>query len=775
MGGPVTAWIAGLVFAQSAGIGTSSTATSAPPLPSALASDEVPAGPLGAFAGRVLERGTRRPLEGAEIAIAGQLVFADEKGRFKVSEVPAGEHSATISALDHETASLVVSVHPRRTTELHVYLIKLRVTPYEVKVFGKAKVKEPVRYELDLGELTVTAGTLGDGLKAVQNLPGTARTALGLGGLIVRGSPAKDTKVFLDGHPIPMLYHLGGLTSVVNADTLERLDFVPGNFGARYGRGTGGVVTLESRAGKAAPHGYLDVDLLDVTFLAEANVAGGGLLLSGRRSWVDTFFDLIFAGLGDDLEAAPRTYDYQVRFERSLFGGTGGVFVHGADDLFSYVVGDVENHDRPTFDLHNAFHRAQLEWRRELGAGWSARVSSAGGVSIDRLAVGDAYVSDLLELELGARAEVRWRAAPHLTLESGLDLRLARIDYERVGPPPVGPDVIVVQPNPLPDLAQGSSFNDGGDTSENIRARTESDDVAPAAWLEATIDAGPVRVVPGARVDWHGLARRATFDPRVVALLFLGADTTLEAGAGLYSSPPDVRLLSPVFGGPSAPAGPELLPERALHTSFGVERRLPLDLTAEAGVFYKELYDLPVRTGDGGYESSGEGVAYGAELLLRRRAQVGLFGWIAYTLSRSERAVREDSPAQLFGFDQTHVLTVVASYRTASDWTFGLRVRYATGNPSTSVESRVFLADQGRYAPVFAEEADSRLPAFLQVDARIDKEWVFRDVIATAYVDVQNATNRTNAEGYQYNYNYTERRPLGGLPILPSAGVRLQF
>lgn len=727
--------------------------------------------------GRILERGTRRPLEGAQIELGDRFELAGDGGRFELTGVPVGPSVIVFSGEEHAAHEVELDLKPGERRELNVHLLRLRWSPYEVTVRGKKKRRD-ARVELQLEEVSVLPGTYGDALKAVQNLPGTMRAPYGLGGLVVRGSPARDTKVFLEGHEIPALYHFGGLTSVVNADTLSSIEFHPGNFSARYGRATGGVVELAVREGKAQPHGYLDIDLLDVAFVAEAEVGGGGLLVSGRRSWIDTFVDLAFSGLGDDLKVAPRTYDYQARYEHELFGGQGSLMFVGADDRFEYVVGHTSSVDRPTFVLHLAFHRLQTGWRWKNQDGVSARISLAGGISIDDTEVGDAFASDLRQWSGEVRAELgkQWE---ELAIEGGVDAQLVDYGLRSVGPAPRGGEAVVVRPNPLPDLTRRTGFGDGGDVRDNIGARTEDTYAAPGAWIEAVWDPwAPVRITPGLRIDHHGQIGETTIAPRLYSTVKLG-DTSVSGGVGLYHSAPPLSFLSETFG------NDDLTAERALHASVSVTQRLPWSLDLGVELYLKELSSLAVATPFPGaaspsapppvFESSGEGRSIGAELLLRRQLTKGLFGWIAYTLSRSERTPVAGEPSQLFAFDQTHVLTLVLSYRTESDWTFGVRLRYASGNPYAPLEERVFIAERGEFAPIFAREPTERLPGFFQADVRIDKEWVFQDVIATAFVDVQNVTNRSNAEGYQYSFDYRERLPVNSLPILPTAGVRLQF
>ena len=80
----------------------------------------------------------------------------------------------------------------------------------------------------------------------------------------MRGSAPQDTQTFVDGTAIPLIYHFGGLTSVVPTEMLDKIDFYPGNFSARYGRGIGGVVDVglaEPKADKI--HALAQVDFID--------------------------------------------------------------------------------------------------------------------------------------------------------------------------------------------------------------------------------------------------------------------------------------------------------------------------------------------------------------------------------------------------------------------------------------------------------------------------------------------------------------------------------
>jgi hypothetical protein len=69
----------------------------------------------------------------------------------------------------------------------------------------------------------------------------------------------------------------------------------------------------------------------------------------------------------------------------------------------------------------------------------------------------------------------------------------------------------------------------------------------------------------------------------------------------------------------------------------------------------------------------------------------------------------------------------------------------------------------------------ARLPAFHQLDLRIDKRWIYRRISINVFLDVLNAYNHVNVERLQNNYNFQGTAPVASLPILPSIGLRLEW
>ena len=106
----------------------------------------------------------------------------------------------------------------------------------------------------------------------------------------------------------------------------------------------------------------------------------------------------------------------------------------------------------------------------------------------------------------------------------------------------------------------------------------------------------------------------------------------------------------------------------------------------------------------------------------------------------------------------------------------GARFRYVTGNLHTPCDTGLFSSTSTSYLCVPGARNSERLPAFHQLDLRVDKRWRFPGFTLGAYLDLINAYNRTNPDSLAYNFDYSLSRPqTASLPIVPSLGLRGEF
>jgi hypothetical protein len=629
---------------------------------------------------------------------------------------------------------------------------------------------EVSKTSLTLSEIEKVPGVAGDPLAVVQSFAGVARSDFASGQLIVRGAAPEDTRVFVDGMEIPLIYHFGGLRSVIPMPLLAGIDFYPGNFSPSYGRVTGGVVNARlARLEPPALTGSVDVSLLDASVYLAAPIGDrAAIAVAGRRSYIGEVLGALLPSDTLSFAVAPRYYDFQLLAshapdeEHEL-----RLFLLASDDRLELVLdnpADIDpNLEGDTLDSSERFYRALLSHAFSPSDGFTNTLSLAYGYSDEDDRFGQLVV-DVETHRIDLRDTARHELAPGQALTYGVDAAL------------VAYDVFVSVPL-LPKEGQPAEF----DLTELVSSRDRVTRLSPALFAELALEPWPgVSVFPGVRADWFGGTEQLAVQPRLNARVTLSDSLVGKAGIGAFAQEPSDDELNPDVG------NPRLGIEHALHASVGAEFRPWHWLSLDTTLFYRDMLDLVspsdvVRVDGAGaarlrrYDNAGRGRAHGAEIVLRHERAHGFSGWVAYTLSRSTRQDSGASEARLFDYDQTHILTALGTYQLPAGFQIGARFRFVSGNPLTPVVGSVFDADADRYRALYGAPNSRRNPPFHQLDVRVDKGWQFEAWRLNAYLEVQNAYNRANPEGLSYNYDYRQSKRESGLPLLPVFGVRADF
>lgn len=654
--------------------------------------------------------------------------------------------------------------------------------PVDEAVIHAPPRRELSRVTLDADDLRRAAGSFGDPLRAVQNLPGLARPPLLSGSLIVRGATPADTAVLVDGTFLPAAYHFGGLGSTLSPEIIDHLDFFPGNFSARYGRATGGVVDVSLRDPSAeTARAVLHLSVLDAGAYVEGPVSPRvSASVAARYGWVGLLISPVVSAV-TPFNLSVGYWDYQgVVTWRPTARDRVRISVYGCGD------GGALRSGTASFGVGLGFHLAQVRWTHTfsadtnltvaVSAGWNGLTvaSRADAQSTLPFATPGLRVAGALDAwPVHVRAELSRRVSPGLSWRIGFDgLFGARILAASVQgdawPQPVVRDDALAQ-------------------------------VQPAAYAELDLAITPrIHLRPGARLDASTYTNTVLVSPRVTLDGRLWPGGLLKLGIGVFTQPAlDERVA----------IGPEQLlylaeltvgrtytglvetprPERALHVGVGVEQQVTEALSVRVEGFYKSIQDALV-----GYPSldralgntgpnqpqpvryDGLGRAYGAELLARYR-DARFRGWVAYTLMRAERLdPHSDDGWRLYEFDQTHIVTALASVTLGRGWELGARFRFVTGRPYYRTVEVLDDTTGGTLYP--DSRAVQRSPDVHQLDVRVEKTWTRPWGSVSVHLEVVNVYNRINADAVQVDRDHTVTVPAGPfLPILPNVGVRGVF
>ncbi|MEQ1567139.1 MAG: TonB family protein [Myxococcota bacterium] len=742
-------------------------------------------------AGVVREQGQKKVLANALIKAVGPdetlaRTRSDDEGHFRFAGLADGKWVLTVTGEGLLPSSTGVDVPPDGYVEGLV--LQAEKVPewqqYEAEEFIEvtAELKaDPAEFELGHDLVVTLPGSLGDPVRALQNLPGIARAPFGSGQLQVRGTDPEDTAYLIDGARIPIAFHFTAVSTVVAADLLSSVKFFPGAWSTRYGRAIGGVVDLETNDDlPKRSDTNASFDIFQATGYTRQRLGQKtAVTLSARRSYIDALAQPVLAASGAEDLRVPRYYDAQLHLvqatsERGRFTGT----LMASNDQFRLI--GTSGLDALTYKT--SFQKGIVRWLEPVGKGWSVESMMSVGPELQELVLADERSDALAALgipvdlfgELPSAGVVREEAIPRWGLR-----------HEWFKDPGGG----------VLGLRTGVDWTWGRQRLEyslGIEELGLAGVSLPALYLEPTLRAGTVDFIPGVRYEGMNLGApsgdedttdprgQGVLDPRMRVVANLGT-TKILGGIGLYSQPPAMRELL-------SPEGSALKLERAAQLSVGVEQGLGPDgklgvtlytnaqenlIVGRDDLFRFDRTSLVAGTHFIPFVSTGIGRSYGAELFGTYLTDERIL-WVALSLSR---AVRRDLPSEDWhpaSSDQPVNLTVIGS-QALGKWRLGVRARYASGVAITPVAGAVYASDLQTWLPLYGEPFTDRAPAFFALDVRMDREWWFDRWKLSFYTEVQNATNHLNVEIPGWSEDYSQLQPVTGLPILPVLGVKASW
>jgi len=687
-----------------------------PPAPAA----EDRRGPVALLRGKVVEMGTLRPVPGAlvEVRIGDDTTFAaysDADGSFVVEARP-GAARVEVAVTGYRRFVVREELSEGEAIEVRYLVERDRYDPYETTVVGQAVRKEVTRTTLRDREIRQVPGTFGDPFRVIGALPGVTQIMSLISYPIVRGSNPGATGILIDGIRVPQLFHYLAGPAVVHPNFIDRVDFYPGNFPVEYGGYSGGIVDGITRpAGRDERSVDLGIDLTNASLFLRQPVGGITGTVAGRLGYPA----LVLEAVTDEVSAS--YWDYQARVDGGDREKDFTVFAFGSYDR----VGPVEE------PLVSTFHRLDLRYRQRARRGLDSYRLSLG---MDRVGTSGTGGQNY---RIESRLQWIRPLSERVTFRSGIDLGWRR-------------STVVL-----------GSDDEDDDVSENL---APAFDIAIAGiWADLPLWLGPdLLLTPGLRLDAYQSAsiRQASADPRLLLRYRLWEDDLdslwLKAGVGIYSQPPRFPIPIPGLEEVSLDLGLGRSYQASLGGEYELKEGIGLDVTGFLTYmdpifleFESMVAQAPEEDPDDEDDSIPidrhlqlQGRSMGVELLLRKRGPGPLFGWISYTLSRTER--HGPQGWKLYAYDRTHILNAVAGIQLPRNWELAWRFQVQDGAPTV---------DGGR------------LPPFTRLDLRVDRRVVYREWMLDFYIDIINVMVSPEP------VDNTETTPAFRY-LLPSFGIR---
>lgn len=636
---------------------------------------------------------------------------------------------------------------------------------------------------LSRGEVRQIPGAFGDPFRAVETLPGVTPIVSGLPFFYIRGAPPGNAGYYLDGVRVPLLFHVGAGPSVIHPALVDRVDLYPGGYPARYGRFAGGIIAGETTKPSKELHGEYSARAIDAGALVEGPLPGerGTVLVSGRYSY--TAF--LLSQLSPDV--ALDYWDYQARVTYDLGPKDQvAVFAFGAYDYLG------QRTATETITLFGTeFHRVDVRYDKDLGGGARARVAATVGLDRSRLP-SDRFLRDRMA---ATRSEVTMPIGGGAVLRLGSDVQIDRYDVE---------------------LADGELSPAQAQAASLFPTRT---DLAMGGRADVIVPLGRrVEVVPGARIDYFASegATGVGFDPRVGIKATLHERLKMLSAMGIAHQPPAFVLPLPGF----QPGGLKGGLQKAAQQSLGLELDLGSETIATVTGFHNAFFDMsdplgvtqrepagcppgsfpsdtlagdPMRqptgnsgpcgtprfrpgtlgsdrAGGGGQAAQSNndqrnanaievrtlGASYGLELYVKKKLTSRVGGFLSYTLSRSTRAVGDQS--FVASFDRTHVANAALAFDVGKGVRAGARVVFYTGLPKAPDPT----------------DPSTRLPAFFRLDLRLEKKWQWKNAWISVVAEWLNATLSKEVLSTRCTLQGCESQTIGPVTV-PSLGFEGGF
>lgn len=725
----------------------------------------VSAQPTHRIKGTVIDKASRQPLEFINVLVLGlgRGGVTDAEGHFNIGEVPPGIYRLQASAVGYKTI-----LTPEYIVSTKNLTIQIETEENLTELEGVTVTASPFRRDpespvglriIGLQEIEKSPGANRDISRIVQSYPGVAFSSAGYrNDLIVRGGSPSENRFYLDGVEIPNINHFstqgasGGPVGIINADLIREVNFYTGAFPTDRGNAMSSVLDFKLRDGD------MERNSLKATLGAsEVSLASNGhigkktsYLVSVRQSYLQFLFDML------GLPFLPTFTDAQFKL-KTRFNANNELTILGLGGIDNMKLNTKLDGEKAEYIL-SYLPKIQQE-TFTLGAVYR----HYAGIHVQSVVVSHSYLNN--------------RNTKYLNNDESsadnLSLKLRSVEQETKF-----------------RIENTSTF---GNWKINFGANLDYSQYTNTTFQRVYIDEGRT-------FDYHtylgmwrwgifGTINYATTDERFTASLGVRTDANNFSsgmkGMGDQLSPRlslSYRLTDGLYLSGNAGLYYQLPPYTGLgfkdnngawvnkylrymsvsQESLGLSWHPGNTFELSAEGFYKQYDKIPFSIADGiplackgndygvigneALSSTAQGRAYGIEILMKWLIAKKLNLASSFTLFKSEYRNNKQSEYIASAWDNRYIFNMSGTYNFPHNWSLGMKISCIGGAPYTpyDVEKSSLVTAwnaQGRPYYDYTKYNTGRLPAFGQLDVRVDKTFYLKRCMLGFYIDLQNVTN----------------------------------
>ena len=719
--------------------------------------------PVHQVKGTVIDKSSRQPLEFINVMIVGlnKGGVTDAEGKFSIEQVPPGIYRLQASAIGYKT--VITPEYILSTRDLH---IQIEMEENQTELEGVTITASPFRRDIEspvslriigLQEIEKSPGANRDISRIVQSYPGVAFSPIGYrNDLIVRGGSPSENRFYLDGVEIPNINHFstqgasGGPVGILNADLIREVNFYTGAFPTDKGNALSSVLDFKLRDGDMernsvkATLGASEVSLASNGHLGKKT----SYLVSVRQSYLQFLFDMLglpFLPTFTDAQFKLKTrFDAQNELTVLGLGGIDKMKLNtkADDEDNEYILSYLPKIQQETFTLGTVY-------RHYAGAHVQSVIASHSYLNNrnTKYRQNDESNPDNLTLRLRSTEQnTQFRLENSSSFRNWKVTVGANLDYSQYSNTTfqkVYTDhAQTFDYQTYLDIMRWGLFGTINYTSIDERftaslgLRADANNYS-AAMKDMTDQLSPRLSLSYQLTEHWSLSRNAGLYYQLPPYTALG----FKNNNGLYANKYALRYMQVSQG------------------SIDINWRKGDTFEVSLEGFYKDYDKIPLSVADGipltckgndygviGNElltSTAQGRSYGAELLLKWLIAKKLNLASSFTLFKSEYRNNKESEYIASAWDNRFIFNLRGTYNLPRHWSVGMKVSCIGGAPYTPYDadkSSLVTAwnAQGKPYYDYTRYNEERLPAFTQVDIRIDKTFYLKRCMLGFYIDLQN-------------------------------------
>ncbi|MBK9191341.1 MAG: TonB-dependent receptor [Crocinitomicaceae bacterium] len=763
------------------------------------------------ISGTLKDGATGEDIIGARIAVLelpGTGAISNTFGFYSLT-LPKGTYTLQYKSLGFQTFEEKIELNANITKNLEMLP--------EAKTFDAIEITtEKENENVTSGEMSVEKITMKDIenipvifgekdiFKTMQLLPGVKSAGEGNSGFYVRGGGSDQNLILLDGAPVYNASHLLGFFSVFNSDALKDVKLYKGGAPAEFGGRLSSVMDIKMKEGNMKEFSASGgIGLISSRLTLEGPIVKdkGSFIVSGRRTYADIFLKL------SDNEALNKSilyfYDLNAKAnyrlgekDRLFLSGYFGRDNFGFSDQFGFDWGNATgtlrwNHiysDKLFGNTSVVF--SNYNYKIKFGGGNQTFEIGSEIQDINVKEDFDWYINSNNTLKFGGNFIHHTFKPGEIETGSGINFELNDIQKRYS----IESSVYIQNEQKIKKrivLNYGLRFDNFTQLGPgDFYTYNNAGDVIDTATFG----------------DWEPVTSYNGLSPRMGITFILNEQSSIKANYGrtyqfvhlisntTATSPTDIWL----------PSSNNIKPEIADQYAIGYfQNFFDNKLEGSIELYYKDMQNVidyrdgaevtlnPTVEGELLY---GDGRAYGMEFLLRKKR--GAFtGWVAYTLSKTERLFDgiNDSTWYPARQDRTHDISVVGMYEINKQIVVSATWVYYTGNAVTFPSGKYEV--DGQIVNYYTERNGYRMPDYHRLDLGITytykdyktvkdaetgtEKQVPRKWESSWNLSVYNAYARENAYSISFKENAetgeTEAVQLALFKIIPSITYNFKF